>query len=74
MTNRFTSSGPNRPEEAGEIVRDLFHCCALTAFVRVAAQTRQWPPDSELTRRLAYSLYEAELAKESADGGRDGGT
>jgi hypothetical protein len=42
----------------------LFDCCALFAYVAVAAETGQNPPDSELTRRMAYDLYEAELRRE----------
>lgn len=43
----------------------LFACCALTAWVEIAEETGQWPPDSELTRQRAYQLYEAELARMS---------
>jgi hypothetical protein len=43
------------------ILDDLFHACALRAFVEVSRQCQGWP-DSEATRRLAYSLYEEALA------------
>jgi hypothetical protein len=45
--------------------RDLFHCAALTAWVQIAVETGQRPPDSELTKRRAYELYERELARKS---------
>ena len=41
---------------------DLFHGCALAAFLEVAARTGG-PPPSEATRRLAYRLYEDALAE-----------
>lgn len=40
-----------------------FHSIALVAYVLVAAETGQWPPDRELTRRRAYDLYEQELRR-----------
>lgn len=43
-----------------------FHSIALAAYMLVAAETGQWPPDSELTRRRAYVLYEADLRRKSA--------
>jgi hypothetical protein len=46
--------------------RDLFHCAALTAWVQIAVETGQQPPDSELTRQRAYELYERELAREKS--------
>lgn len=36
---------------------DLFHGCALRAFVEQAERTQGWP-DPEETRRLAYQYYE----------------
>ncbi|MBX3436108.1 MAG: hypothetical protein KF861_01365 [Planctomycetaceae bacterium] len=45
---------------------DLFHACALRAFLEQSAQCRQWP-DQEATRRRAYFLYEEALAEK---GGR----
>jgi hypothetical protein len=47
-----------------EIWKDLFHCCALTAWVEVARETREQPPDSERVRQRAYQLYEQELQRE----------
>lgn len=44
------------------ILDDLFHFCALKAYLEQAAIERG-PPDSEATRRRAYRLYEAELAE-----------
>ena len=40
---------------------DLFHRCALRAFVEQAEAQQGWP-DPEATRRLAYRLYEDALA------------
>lgn len=40
---------------------DLFHGCALRAFVEQAERTQGWP-DPEETRRLAYQYYEEALA------------
>lgn len=45
-----------------DILSDLFHGCALVAFVEQARAQRGWP-DCEATRRRAYALYEAELRK-----------
>lgn len=42
-----------------EILDDLFHGCALRAFVEQASIERR-DPDPELTRRRAYALFEAE--------------
>ena len=39
---------------------DIFHGCAFEAFVRIAREQQGWP-DSEAVKKLAYSLYEAEL-------------
>jgi hypothetical protein len=41
------------------ILDDLFHSCALAAWLEIWRETGQWPPDSELTRRRAYDLFEA---------------
>jgi hypothetical protein len=40
---------------------DLFHLCALVAFVEQAAAEQGWP-DAEATRRRAFQLYEEALA------------
>lgn len=48
---------------------DLFSSCALWAWLTVAAETGQQPPDSERTRRLAYDLYEAELRRKTPPAG-----
>jgi hypothetical protein len=47
------------------ILDDLLHGCAPTAYLQVWCQTRQFPPDSETTRRLAYQLYEEALAEKN---------
>jgi len=49
-----------------DITQDLFHCCALIAYVE-EARTQGGNPDSEATRRRAYALYEQELQKIGAD-------
>ena len=41
-----------------------FHSQALAAYMTVAAETDQWPPDSETVRQRAYDLYERELRTE----------
>ncbi len=48
-----------------DILDDLFHHCALWAWMEVYEETGQWPPDSELTRRRAYRLYEQALAEKN---------
>ena len=40
---------------------DLFHGCALAAFIDQAIQ-EGCSPDKEATRRRAYAYYEQELA------------
>jgi hypothetical protein len=45
-----------------DILDDLFHGCALRAYLEVLAESGLFPPDSEATRRRAYHYYEAELA------------
>jgi hypothetical protein len=50
---------------APDILDDLFHHCALWAWFEIYEETGQWPPDSELTRRRAYDLYETEKRKEA---------
>jgi hypothetical protein len=43
------------------ILDDLFHACAFSAFLEQAHAQQRWP-DSEATRRRAYSYFEQELA------------
>jgi hypothetical protein len=50
----------------GDILDDLFHFCALRAYLEIATETRQFPPESEATRRRAYQLYEEALAENNA--------
>ena len=47
-----------------DILADLFHHCALVAFVEQAVAQGGWP-DPERTRQRAYKLYETEKRKES---------
>jgi hypothetical protein len=46
--------------------------CALFAYMAVAAEARHWPPDSELTRRRANDLYEAEARRTTVGPERTG--
>ena len=48
-----------------DILDQLFHGCALRAYLEVYAATKHLPPDSEATRRLAYQYYEQELAEKN---------
>jgi hypothetical protein len=45
-----------------DILDDLFHGCALAAYLDQAAADGG-RPDSEATRRRAYRYYEEELAR-----------
>lgn len=47
-----------------DILDDLFHGCALQAYLEQAARQQGWP-DSEATRRRAFDLYERALAVRS---------
>jgi hypothetical protein len=47
-----------------DLFDDLFHGCALAAFVEQASAEQTWP-DPEATRRLAYRLYEDALAEKN---------
>jgi hypothetical protein len=49
-----------------DILDGLFHGCALRAYVEVMAETGQWPPDSEATKRRANHYYEEALAEKNA--------
>ena len=49
-------------EPPDDILDELFHGCALRAYLEQAAADRTWPPDSAATRDRAFRLYEAELA------------
>jgi hypothetical protein len=58
----------------GDVLDDLFHGCALDAYLEVWQETGAFPPDSERVRRLAYRLYEDELARKNSDPVRAGRT
>jgi hypothetical protein len=58
----------SHPSQLIDITRDLFHCCAITAFAEVWRETGQFPPSSEAVRQRAYALYEAELRTKNAGG------
>ena len=51
-----------------DLFDDRFHGCALAAFVRLAREVGG-PPPVDRTRRLAYQLYEEELARKNAGRG-----
>ena len=44
------------------ILDDAFHAIAMHAFIEQAREQQAWP-DSELTRRRAYAMYEADKDK-----------
>jgi hypothetical protein len=45
-----------------DVLDDLFHGCALAAYVKLAMACGGFP-DQEATRQLAYRYYEEELTK-----------
>jgi hypothetical protein len=47
------------------ILDDLFHGCALSAFVEQAKSQQDWP-DAEATRAMAYRLYEDALHEKNS--------
>lgn len=48
-----------------DILGQLFHGCALRAYLEIYVSSKQFPPDAETTRRLAYHYYEQELAEKN---------
>jgi hypothetical protein len=48
-----------------DILEDLFHFCALRAYLEIAVASKQFPPDSDTTRRRANELYESALAEKN---------
>jgi phage baseplate assembly protein W len=50
------------PEPEDDILDDLFHGCALAAFIDQAI-AEGGPPCMEATRRRAFAYYEQELAE-----------
>jgi hypothetical protein len=48
-----------------DILDDLFHSCALAAFLDEAKHSGGWPA-SEATRRRAFAYYEQALAEKNA--------
>ena len=50
-----------------DIMDDMFHSCALTAYIEEATKSGG-PPDAELTRRRAFQLFEAALAEKQGRG------
>lgn len=60
-----------RPSAAPDDILDgLSHGCAFAAYVEVAITTGG-PPPIEPTRRLAYRLYEEELARRTTTHSRN---
>jgi hypothetical protein len=57
-------------DDDDSILDDLFHGCALRAYLEVMAETGQWPPDSAATKRRAYRYYEDALAAKNAAKGQ----
>lgn len=53
----------DQEQRAALAALDLFHHCALWAYVWVATETGRDPPDDGLVKRKAYELYETELAR-----------
>lgn len=43
-----------------EFLSDPFHGAALMAYVEVATETGQWPPDSQTVKQRAYDYFERE--------------
>jgi hypothetical protein len=52
-------------ESDDDIMDSLFHGCALTAYLQIAAESNCWPPPAEATRRRAYDHYEKALAEKN---------
>jgi hypothetical protein len=48
-----------------DLLDDLFHSCALAAFLDQAEAERGWP-SMEGTRRRAFAIYEQALARKNA--------
>ena len=51
-------------DDDNSILDDLFHGCALAAFLEEAQARQDWP-DSEATRLRAYRYYEDALAEKN---------
>lgn len=55
--------------DVDDLFDDLFHGCALTAFLQQSIHQRDWPCP-EATRRRAYRLYEDALAAKNGSSKR----
>lgn len=42
---------------------DEFHSIALAAYMLEGAESGQWPPDCEATKKRAYDMFNAEKGK-----------
>lgn len=49
------------------VLDDIFHACALRAWMDTAEASGQWPPPVEATRRLAYRYYEEWLREQNTN-------
>lgn len=63
-TASASSHVEEHPAEADDILDDLFHGCALAAYVELAIACRG-VPDRDATRLLAYRYYEESLRKKN---------
>jgi hypothetical protein len=59
-----------RSDVTDDIRDDVFHSCALLAFVEVATECGGWP-DSEAVKKRAYRYYEEALREKNAGEGED---
>jgi hypothetical protein len=57
-------------DDDDSILDDVFHGCALRAYLEVLAETGQFPPGSEATKQRAYRYYEEALAAKDAAKGQ----
>lgn len=60
----MTGANPVRSAVVDDVLDDLFHGCALAAFVEQAKLAEDWP-NPEQVRRRACNLYDKALAERS---------
>jgi len=61
----MTGANSVRAAVLADVLDDLFHGCALAAFVEQAQQVGDWP-DLERVRRQAFDLYERALSERNS--------